>query len=1008
MSGAKMILNARYFHIAKPGESLNKFSFSSESAAALVNYIATRETVVFNFTPEYASVPATDNQRAAIQKFLEASPDIKKAREWTAYEADKSAANATALITRATDYVFGIHRNGEIAADSLPATHAQRGRINDFVQRVPELKNTPEYIDYRMSPTRENASEVLSHSLEVAMESAASPETIQIMLNYIAERPGVEKNGNAHGLFSAAETTDLNEMKEKISNHTGNIYSFVFSLRRPDADRLGFNQQAAWRDIVLRKQDEIATQTNIPLQDLRWVAAVHNTKHHPHMHFIFYSAHPSSQNFVTTKSIEKIKQTFATDIFQNDLQNIYEPKTALEQKIKEEIETLATSIQQNTPQIISSSSTLQQQLLTLRAAIDSLPGGRKVYKYMPPEIKGLVDSVLKDIEQLPQINALLQQYADLQTEIAGLYKNDTKQKNDLLSSATAKSSLYFAKNAVIRAALQIDSPTIEIDFTEAAPLPTRNDPPPDLTPEAPARDHSPPDLTHEAPTRDPDISFPSVKASGGTHNQSDPTQMGKNYQDACSGNTQAQFKYARYCQYDLADLAQAAMWYGIAANQGHHIEAAYSLAQIYLKDNVEFRDENLGNQYLLQAKLGIDSFLLESNNRYLIEEIQAGQSFEHARDKWDFTDEEKFTNEEKQHTRKLARYEYLLGRIYLAGVEIENMDGIEPADIPCLQLPTDPHKALAYLKLAYETGEHTMAPFYIGKIYYRGDVTDEPDYTQASEWYQKGEKNALCRYALARMYEQGLGVDRSFEQAETLYRSCLADERCGADAAYSIAEMIHSGKVHGTPDRMHALYHQAATAWLQDETRSTFVNMRLARMYEQGLGVQRNYNIAAAYYCTAANDGNAYSAYKAATCFTKLSDNTRSVMYFKQALKGFLELESQSPDAQRELLIGSMYQYGKGCTRNYTLAAEWYTTAAKHGAEEEARERLESLHNGEKARQLSAANIVISLLNTIAASVNINAQAQQQNPQSAGLSQRQQRRMRRALGQKHDYEQTWR
>lgn len=53
MSGARLIVNARYFHIARPGEAASKYALVPEAAAGLVNYIATRESVLLNFSAEY-------------------------------------------------------------------------------------------------------------------------------------------------------------------------------------------------------------------------------------------------------------------------------------------------------------------------------------------------------------------------------------------------------------------------------------------------------------------------------------------------------------------------------------------------------------------------------------------------------------------------------------------------------------------------------------------------------------------------------------------------------------------------------------------------------------------------------------------------------------------------------------------------------------------------------------------------------------------------------------------
>ena len=70
MDGARLILNARYFHIAQTGEKATKYAFVAEAAAGLVNYIATRESVIYNYDEHYKEVSATEAQREAINQFL--------------------------------------------------------------------------------------------------------------------------------------------------------------------------------------------------------------------------------------------------------------------------------------------------------------------------------------------------------------------------------------------------------------------------------------------------------------------------------------------------------------------------------------------------------------------------------------------------------------------------------------------------------------------------------------------------------------------------------------------------------------------------------------------------------------------------------------------------------------------------------------------------------------------------------------------------------------------------
>ena len=156
-----------------------------------------------------------------------------------------------------------------------------------LVQRVakkfPASKRFLEYEDYDRFPTKENAAEYLN---AVAERYADRVDELKTLVRYISERPGVEHMGS-HGLFSQLDVPiDIDEVADRIANHDGIVWNEVISLRREDAERLHYNNAAAWRDLVRRNMNEIALAHRIKVDDLRWYGAFHNTTHHPHIHFI--------------------------------------------------------------------------------------------------------------------------------------------------------------------------------------------------------------------------------------------------------------------------------------------------------------------------------------------------------------------------------------------------------------------------------------------------------------------------------------------------------------------------------------------------------------------------------------------------------------------------------------------------------------------------------------------------------------------------------------------------
>lgn len=122
------------------------------------------------------------------------------------------------------------------------------------------------------------------------------------------------------------------------------------SLKRKDAQKLGYDNAKAWRDMLRSKAGTIAKSMRIPSSDLRWYAAFHNEGTHPHIHLITYSA--GKEPHITRKGLEKFKSEFAQEIFKQDLYNIYEEQNRYRNDLrkmgKDKIKEIAEQINQGT------------------------------------------------------------------------------------------------------------------------------------------------------------------------------------------------------------------------------------------------------------------------------------------------------------------------------------------------------------------------------------------------------------------------------------------------------------------------------------------------------------------------------------------------------------------------------------------------------------------------------------------------------------------------------------
>ena len=216
-----------------------------------------------------------------------------------------------------------------LGKENKPATKQQQSLIASAVSRIPGTAEYPEYREYLDSETRASA----TNFLNAVIQREEQAEDIGKLVTYMAERPGVVKLGK-HGLFSQTDDPiDLEKAAEDVTNHTGYIWTHVVSLHREDAERLGYNNADAWKSLVRRNVTAIAEAHRIPLTDLQWYAAFHNTGHHPHIHLMVYSK--GQEGYLSKQSIDRLRSCFGNDIFKQEQYHLFQLQTELRQDIKE-------------------------------------------------------------------------------------------------------------------------------------------------------------------------------------------------------------------------------------------------------------------------------------------------------------------------------------------------------------------------------------------------------------------------------------------------------------------------------------------------------------------------------------------------------------------------------------------------------------------------------------------------------------------------------------------------
>ena len=206
---------------------------------------------------------------------------------------------------------------------NAPATNKQKQLIKKILSDFPDSKSSLEYEDYLKDKTIGTASEFITRALE---ENADEMMHTKTYADYIATRPRAERIGS-HGLFTDdGVAVDLQKVSDELNAHTGNVWTAIVSLRREDAERLGYDNGSRWRDMLRSQTQTLSKNLRIPMSNLRWFAAFHNESYHPHVHMIVYSTDPT-EGYLSEKGVMALRSSFAKDIFAQDLLCEYKKQT---------------------------------------------------------------------------------------------------------------------------------------------------------------------------------------------------------------------------------------------------------------------------------------------------------------------------------------------------------------------------------------------------------------------------------------------------------------------------------------------------------------------------------------------------------------------------------------------------------------------------------------------------------------------------------------------------------
>lgn len=792
------------------------------------------------------------------------------------------------------------------------ATKNQEQLINDLINDFPESKRYLEYEDYEREPTIENAGELISTIVE---RNADVVGNRQNFVGYMAMRPGVEKRGS-HGLFNEKnEPIILNQAANEIAEHKGNVWSHVVSLRREDAVRLGYDNSDAWRELVKRHISDIAKAQNIPLCNLKWYAAYHDTTHHPHIHLLVYSTNPK-QGFLTKAGIDKIRSAFANDIFHDDLQSIYQEQTVSRDELKavskNEFESIVNRIASNDhtdPQLGELIRKLYIQLQNVK--------GKKVYGYLPKEIKETVNKIFSELAKDENIRQLYDKWCSLERLKCKTYT----QKEKELPSLTDNKVFQPVRNMIIRTVLNMKPFDVNTEIEGSEP----NDEYIDNTPQnvLPLFDEAEP-----LEEKETDESAAAIKYYIKWNDQ---------YKKACK------LIYGKDAK--LNDFKKAEQLL-LSESQRGNVLANYDLGKLYSTDKLGERNEETSIAKYTRALQGF--LQIEPNSKKLKPYVQyrIGKMFCYGLGtEQDY--EKAFEWFERSAKQKNKFAQFSLANLYYYGSGIEK----------------DLSQAFLWYQKSSSQGQ-PYAAYSIAQMYRYGEyVTKDNDtaqryYQQALSGFLKIENNDMANddlfYKLGQMFKLGLGTNSDVTKAiEYFRRSAEMNNKNGlfeygkalligehipqnTDSAVKLLEKAVKLK-NSNAKRFLALEYISGEHLEQDiekgialltecaDSGDVIASYRLGKIYLQGEIMFQNLDKAERYLLLA--EDNEYVQYALAKLYLQEEkyEIQKAVNYFGR---------SADKNHWASYQLGRIYLFGAAeLTKDKEQAIEWFTKSANDGNE---------------------------------------------------------------------------
>ncbi len=267
-------------------------------------------------------------------------------------------------------------------------------------------------------------------------------------LNYIATRKGSIPNpGCSFGLWGRlhhrmpSKIDSLEYAKKEVGIASGKhtLYRAIISVDKDTAQKYDLYERSSWERLVNERINTIAKETEIEQKDFCWLASMHHSKTHPHVHIIYWddsgkvrNEHVPEERFEILA--ERVRASFNRGIFQEEISQLQTAQKEVISTARLELMAMCREVNLSEALDLSRISKARLDELTTDFAnlVLAIPRkGSLRYQTLSANFKDQLNAFIGKIMTIRDYASLESKYIKLTDEISDLYGNGdaTKQHN---------------------------------------------------------------------------------------------------------------------------------------------------------------------------------------------------------------------------------------------------------------------------------------------------------------------------------------------------------------------------------------------------------------------------------------------------------------------------------------------------------------------------------------------------------------------------------------------------